>query len=44
MYIQFFCKIKKQLCQTGPALWAEVTTQAPHDARAGLAHTLLNGS
>jgi hypothetical protein len=27
-----------------PALRTEVTTQAPHDARARLAHTLLNGS
>jgi hypothetical protein len=27
-----------------PALRAEATAQASHDARAGLAHTLLNGS
>jgi hypothetical protein len=38
-----FCKIKK-LCRAGPALRAEATAQAPHDARVGLAQTLLNGS
>jgi hypothetical protein len=32
------------LCRTGPAQWAEATTQAPHGARVGLAQTLLNGS
>jgi hypothetical protein len=38
-----FCKIKKS-CRTEPALRAKTTAQAPHDARAGLAETLLNGS
>jgi hypothetical protein len=32
------------LCRAGPALRAEATAQAPHDAHAGLAQTLLNGS
>jgi hypothetical protein len=32
------------LCWAGPALRAEATTQAPHDARVGLAQTLLNRS
>jgi hypothetical protein len=32
------------LCRAKPALRAEATVQAPHDARAGLAQTLLNGS
>jgi hypothetical protein len=38
----FFCKIKNNCA--GPALWAEATTQAPHDARVGLAQALLNES
>jgi hypothetical protein len=32
------------LCQVGPALRPEARAQARHDARAGLAHALLNGS
>jgi hypothetical protein len=32
------------LYRAGPALRAEATAQAPHDARAGLAQALLNGS
>jgi hypothetical protein len=32
------------LCRAGPALRAEATAQEPHDARAGLAQALLNGS
>jgi hypothetical protein len=32
------------LCWAGPALRAEATAQTPHDARVGLAQTLLNGS
>jgi hypothetical protein len=31
------------LCRSGPALRAEATAQAPHDAHARLAHALLNG-
>jgi hypothetical protein len=38
-----FCKIKKP-CRAGPALRAEATALAPHDARVGLAQALLNGS
>jgi hypothetical protein len=38
-----FCKMKKS-CRAGPALRAEATAQAPHDARAGLAQALLNKS
>jgi hypothetical protein len=38
----FFCKIKNNCA--GTALWAEATTEASHDARAGLAQALLNGS
>jgi hypothetical protein len=34
---------KKKSCRAGPALWAEATAQAPHDARVGLAQGLLNG-
>jgi hypothetical protein len=37
-----FCKIKTN--RVGPALRAEATAQPPHDARAGLAQALLNGS
>jgi hypothetical protein len=32
------------LCRVGPALRAEATAHAPHDARVGLAQALLNGS
>jgi hypothetical protein len=38
----FFCKIKNN--RAGSALRVEATTQAPHNARVGLAQTLLNGS
>jgi hypothetical protein len=31
------------LCRVGPALQTKATAQARHDARAGLAHALLNG-
>jgi hypothetical protein len=40
--IYVFCKIKNN--RAGSALWVEATTQAPHDARAGLPHALLNKS
>jgi hypothetical protein len=43
MYIWFFYKIKKP-CRAGPTLQSEAITQAPHDARARLAQSLLNGS
>jgi hypothetical protein len=39
-----FCKIKKQSCWAEPALRVEATAQTSHDARAGLAQALLNGS
>jgi hypothetical protein len=37
-----FYKIKNNRVE--PALRTETTSQAPHDARVGLAQTLLNGS
>jgi hypothetical protein len=43
MYIRFFCKIKNIIVPGRTSTTAEATAQARYDARAGLAHALLNG-